>query len=226
MRRILWLIAGLALLGCKKDSPQPPSVAKLLFPDRNSECTTGVPLGNTNSSRVEFRWQAAANTETYELSVTNLNTNVSQNISTSATSASLPLEAGAPFSWRVISRNSQTPQPGISESWLFYNAGSQTSYAPFPAEIIMPKSGASVFRDISNEVTLNWAGADVDNDIVGYEVYFDTVSPPQVLLASLGAGTNSIKVGVLVDTLYYWKVVTIDSEGNRADSGVYAFKAF
>jgi hypothetical protein len=213
----------MGVLGCGKDSPKPPEAANLLFPLQNSECTTGVDLNET-SSRVEFRWQRASNTDTYELRVTNLITNVTQTISTQELNAELPLEKGAPYSWVVISRNTDTQESAVSVSWNFYNAGSERSYAPFPAEIIRPKSGATIFRDVNNEVQLEWAGADVDNDITGYELYFSTTDPPEALIASPGAGTGNIKVGVEANATYYWRVVTLDSEGNRSDTGSFGFK--
>ncbi len=216
------MLAVLCLGACGKDSPNPPSAAKLLFPELNSECTTGVDLNET-TSRVEFLWQKAADTDTYELRVTHLMTNVTQTVSTAQLSAELPLQKGAPYSWVVISRNTETQETAISSSWRFYNAGSVRSYAPFPAEIIAPKSGATLFRDINSEVVLEWVGVDIDNDIAGYELYFSTVNPP-VLFSEPTASTTSIKVSVLANTVYYWKIITTDSEGNRSDSGVYGFK--
>ncbi|NNL01905.1 MAG: hypothetical protein HKP39_06485, partial [Eudoraea sp.] len=85
--------------------------------------------------------------------------------------------------------------------------------------------GASVVSDINSEIELEWSGADVDNDIVGYEIFLDTVSPPQVLLASPAATVSSIKVNTIPNTVYYWKVITRDVEGNTSDSGIYSFRA-
>ena len=82
------------------------------------------------------------------------------------------LKKEIPFSWFVSSKNSATSDIASSETWRFYNSGFQTTYAPFPAEIIEPKPAAKVFKDINNEVTLRWSGVDIDDDIVGYEVYF------------------------------------------------------
>ena len=223
MRFIMIILAAYCLSGCGKDSPKGPAVVKLLFPEQNSECTTGIDLNET-TSRVEFLWQKAANTDSYELRVTHSLTNVTQTVSTSQLSAELPLQKGAPYSWLVVSRNTDTQESAVSDSWQFYNAGSVRSYAPFPAGIISPKSGATVFRDINNEVVLEWAGADVDNDITGYELYFSTENPPLTLFSQPGASTTSIKVSVQANTAYYWQIITIDSEGNRSDSGSYGFK--
>ncbi len=224
MRILPLLLIGVLLAGCKKkNTPKPPEKANLVFPQKNSECTTGQEL-NATSSQVEFKWQTANNTETYVLRVTNITTGTAQTISTSDTSAKLPLQKGAPYSWLVISKNSGVIKTVSSETWRFYNSGFQTTYAPFPAEIIEPKSGASAFKDINNDVALQWSGADIDNDIVGFELYFSTETPP-TLIGSPGAGATTKKVAVVANTIYYWKVITKDSEGNTSDSGIFDFKA-
>lgn len=224
MRVILIVFIGLLFTACKKDSPKPPSAAVLIFPEQNSLCTTGVSITPT-SSRVEFIWQTANNTDTYELRVTNLLANVTQTVNTQATSAEITIDKGTPFSWQVITRNTQVQETASSAVWQFFNAGSQISHAPFPAQIVAPLSGASVVSDINSEIELEWSGADVDDDLVGYDIYVETVSPPQVLVASPAATVSSIKVNIIPNTVYYWKVISKDAEGNTSDSGVYSFRA-
>ena len=224
MRVVIVVFISLLFTACKKDSPKPPSAAVLTFPLQNSLCTTGVSITPT-TSRVEFKWQTADNTNTYELRVTNVLTDITQTVSTQSTSAELTIEKGTPFSWLVITRNTEVQETASSTTWQFFNAGSQITHAPFPAQIIAPLSGASVVRDINGEIILEWSGADVDNDIVGYEIFLDTVSPPQVLVASPAASVSSIKINTTANTVYYWKVITKDAEGNSSDSGIYSFRA-
>lgn len=225
MKHLTLLLMVMVLLGCGgKDAPKAPQSSLLVFPLRDSECTTGVSLTPT-ASEVEFQWQASDNTETYQIRVTNLLTNVSQNMSTSATAIKLPLEKGTPYSWFITSKNSNVTETATSEIWRFYNSGFQTSYAPFPAEMVAPKSGASVLRSANNEVELDWSGADVDNDIIGYEVYFSTNNPPENLVFSPQFNVTDVNVTVVANTVYYWSVKTLDSEGNTSDSGVYQFKS-
>ena len=220
------LLVVLVVAGCKKkDPPVPPEATLLVFPNKSSECTLGNDI-NATTREVDFKWQKANNAETYELRVTNINTNTTQTISTPALSAKLPLEKGAPFSWVVISKNSMTADKVSSATWLFYNAGSETTYPPFPAEIVAPSIGASVFKDINNEITLEWIGSDVNNDIDGFEIYFDTVSPPVTLLASPTAGATEQKASVMPNTVYYWKVITKDQEGNSSSSGIFDFRVY
>jgi len=225
MRFLAVLMVTVLLFGCKKkEAPKPPESASLTFPNKNSECTTGQVI-NATSSQVEFIWQASNNTESYELIVTNLSNGNKQDITTQSTSAKLPLEKGTPYSWVVISKNTNVLQTASSETWQFYNSGFETTYAPFPAQVLEPKMGTSVFKDINNDITLEWSSADVDNDIVGLDIYFSTENPPATLLSSFGPSETNTKVAVLSDTVYYWKVLTIDSEGNTSDSGIFEFRA-
>ncbi|MDF4201805.1 hypothetical protein PXD56_02485 [Maribacter sp. SA7] len=214
----------MAVTSCKKKSAaNPPEAVFLVFPEENSECTTGVSLGE-ETSQVEFRWNLADNTETYELRVTNIATGTVQTIVTASSSAKLPLAKGEQFSWFVRSRNSEIDETVSSQEWYFYNAGSRSTFAPFPATIIAPASSDNVFKDINNEVELSWSASDLDDDIASCEVYFSVETPPIDLIRELSSTVTSVKVSVTSDTVYYWKVIVIDQEGNRSDTGVYSFK--
>lgn len=211
-------------LACKKDKvSKSPEGAILVFPLQNSECTTGVSVNET-LSQVTFEWQPAANTELYVLSAVNLNTNTPQTITTAATSASLSIEKGAPYSWTVTSSNSDSDITAASENWLFYNAGPQVNYAPFPAQIVSPVSGRTVQMDQNNQVLLRWSGADIEDDIIGFEVYFSETNPPTTLLSATDATTMEVLANVSSGGTYYWSVITTDSNGNTSDSGIYDFK--
>ncbi|WP_437399274.1 hypothetical protein [Flagellimonas lutimaris] len=225
IRNIIWLSIIALLVSCGGDDGPPPAPegAMLVFPEENSECTTGTDI-NQMSTQITFRWMASNNTDSYTLSVVNLETNVPQNISTATTSASLTITKGTPFAWSVTSRNSDSDQVASSATWLFYNAGSQTTYTPFPAQVVKPASGSTVQRNIANEVVLEWSGADVDGDIESFEVFFSDTEPPTTSLGITNASTMELPVAVESGIVYYWKVVTTDLEGNTSDSGVFDFK--
>lgn len=226
MKKIIYIYILLTAFACSKnDTPNSPEAVVLLYPLENSECTTGENINQTTRI-VTFEWEASKYTDSYELTVENSSTNSSQVVSTSETSVELPVEKGVPFSWSVISENTDVEITATSEIWKFYNAGAQTSYAPFPAEILYPSSGESVFKDTNNEVTLIWEGADVDSDIDGYEVYFSNSNPPTVLVETTNDTTEELGVAVSSGTIYYWQIKTLDLEGNSSTSGVYSFRAY
>ena len=218
-------VLGLILISCggNDDPPPTPGAVQLVFPEENSECTTGVPV-NEELSQVTFEWQPSENTESYTLRAINLNTNIPQTITTASTSASLSIDRGAPYSWSITSMNSQSNQTASSETWLFYNAGSQTTYAPFPAQLVSPNSGSTISPNASNQVVLNWLGADVENDIEEYQVFFSNQNPPTTELGTFDAFTSSVSASVVANTVYFWRVITTDAEGNTSDSGVFEFK--
>lgn len=223
-RLFLVVIFG-AFFGCGGDDGPPPAPqgAQLVFPERDSECTTGIEINETQS-QVTFEWQPANNTDRYTLTVINLMTNSPQAISTTNTSAALSIEKGAPFSWSILSSNDDSDETATSESWLFYNAGSQTTYAPFPAQIIFPRAGGTVQASTDGEVELEWLGADVEDDIVNFEVYFSSTSPPEILLGTSTTENSTISADVISGQIYYWRVITMDAEGNSSDSGIFDFK--
>ncbi|MFS4493152.1 hypothetical protein [Maribacter sp. 2308TA10-17] len=227
MRFLSVLIAFVVLLGCKKkEVSMPPASVQLVFPERNSECTTGEDI-NATTSQVEFKWLASNNTDTYELIVTNLDSGNKQDFpGLKGTSQKVPIAKGARFSWVVISKNSGVLQSATSSTWNFYNSGFETSHAPFPAEIVAPKMGVSIFKDINNEVELSWIGADVDDDIAEYEIYLSTENPPENLVNTFEPSTSDIRITVVTDTVYYWKIITKDREENTSDSGVFEFRVY
>ena len=222
MKKFVFLLMAL-LLACGKDDPKIPEAAILQFPAQNSECTTGVEVTAT-TSRVDFRWQMAANTDIYDVEVTNLISNSTQVSSTSGITLGITLQKGQPYSWRVISRNNETDDRAISQTWLFYNAGSQTTYAPFPAQVLAPLSGATIKPDANGEILLRWMGADVDSDIDSFEVFLDTNNPPVASIGTLGFNEQELAVTPDPGTVYYWKIITMDQEGNQSDSGIFSFR--
>ena len=222
MKRFIVIVLVL-MLACGKDDPKVPEVAVLVFPAQNSVCITGVEVSAT-TSRVEFRWQSAVNADTYQVEVTNLNTNSTQVSATSATAVPVVLQKGQPYSWKVISKNNESGELATSQSWLFYNAGSETTYAPFPAQILAPISGGTVKLDGNGQALLRWMGADVDADIASFEVFLDTNNPPSTSQGLLNFNEQELAVTLNPASVYFWKIITTDREGNQSDSGVFSFR--
>ncbi|AIY12955.1 fibronectin type III domain-containing protein [Cellulophaga baltica] len=222
MRKIIAFGFFLLVFGCSKDEVKSPSNALLVFPLQDSECTTGTDINET-TRLITFQWEASDNTQSYKLTVENLLTSTPQIVSTNQTSAQVQVAKGTPYSWSVVSENAKSSATAKSETWNFYNAGTVRSYIPFPATITSPISGETVIRDTNNEVKLTWSGADLDSDIVSYEVYFSINSTP-TLMATLPENTTELNVSVVENTVYYWRIKTIDAAGNSSSSGVYSFK--
>lgn len=194
--------------------PPAPTAATLKTPAQNSECIDG--------ENVEFSWNASENTDSYTIVIKNLLTTSQISQTTTSTSVTIKLELGQPYSWFITSTSSTSTETASSTKWKFYLKGEPTSnYAPFPADLITPKSETSVS---SGSINFEWKGSDVDeNDSLTFDLYVDSNNPP----------TNKVKTNLSTSTTnvtldagtYYWKIVTRDSKGSNSDSGVAMFKA-
>jgi len=215
------MLLAMVTISCKKDDGPPPNpaAASLVFPEENSECNEGTILSDTQST-VTFRWNASTATNNYVVSVTDLNANRTSNHNTMVNEVDITINRGTPYSWSVTSNGAENTTAATSETWQFYNAGpGLVSHPPFPASVTNPEMGSTVF---SGAITLRWAASDVDNDIVSYDVLFDTVSPP---VASVGNVTIAERlVTTNADTIYYWQVTSNDSQGNKTKSPIFQFR--
>lgn len=212
-------------MGGNDDDPVPvpnPTAAALVFPDDDAECNTGEVVNDTQTN-VTFEWSAAQNTDNYEINVLNLNSNDVFRTTVSATEATILIDRATPYEWFVVSTASGTNSSATSETWRFYNEGlGVENYAPFPAEAVAPERGVNLAAT-TTAVSLEWDATDVDLDIASYEVFFDTNSDPQQTLGTLTEKVIS-DVSVSSGNTYYWKVLTVDREGNSSTSEVFTFK--
>jgi hypothetical protein len=222
-KKLLFVIPFMLLISCGGDSgggdpppppppPPAPTAATLKTPAQNSECLDGED--------VEFSWNASQNTDSYTIVIKNLLTSSQISQTTTSTSVTIKLELGQPYSWFITSSSSTSTQTASSPKWKFYLRGEPTSnYAPFPAELISPKSESSVD---SGSIKFEWKGSDVDtDDSLTFDLYIDTENPPTEKVKT-NLSTSSTNV-TLDSGTYYWKIVTRDSQGSNSDSGVIKF---
>ena len=199
-----------------KPEPAPsvpaPGKSSLSAPENNEVCYEGEAVDASNSA-VSFSWDASSDTDSYDLQITNQETNQTQTESgITSTSKAVTLATDVSYSWKVVSKANDTNESTSSDTWQFYLAGDgQENYAPFPATILSPTSGAAV--DASNGlVTLSWEGNDPDEgDSLTYTIYFDEVDglqDPQT--ANTNITDTSLEVEVESGTTYYWRVKTSD----------------
>jgi hypothetical protein len=201
-----------------------PGTPALSFPVDNESCQDGTSI-NDSQSEINFQWGATANTNNYVLTITNLATNNELTFNSTTANKVVALSKSDPYRWSVTSQGETGSTPAQSSLWKFYLAGdAQVNYAPFPPDLLSPKSGSNVLS-VNNEVTLTWSSSDVDNDLSTYKVYIDNVDG-STLLGSYthSSETTSTAASVLANTLYYWKVIATDANGNESDSGVYTFR--
>ena len=203
----------------------PPEAVSLVFPPNNTVCNQGEIISETQSI-VTFEYSLAENADTYEVNVTNLNTNITQRLNSNTDELAITIERGTPYEWFVISIAEGTNETATSESALFFNEGPGiTNFAPFPAQALNPTRGLSL-PNTTITVNLEWEASDTDgiDDIVNYEVFFGANATD--LLASLGVveTTTFNNVSVSSNTTFFWQIVTTDSHGNTSTSEFFTFQ--
>ena len=219
-------ILVLLLVHCQKtELPADPGVASLISPVDKETCLDGVSINDTQSN-VNFLWGTATDALSYELEIANLLTQSTQLYSSDTNELSVALSKAEPYSWLVRSIGETGTTASVSDPWKFYLAGDAVvNYAPFPAELITPRSGANTTPDINNLVILRWTADDVDNDLNRFEVYLDAIDGTTLNQEiEYLAEETQLEVEVENNTVYYWKIVAIDSNGNQSSSGVYTFR--
>ena len=197
-------------------TPQVPSPGKssLSAPENNEVCYEGEEVDDSNSE-VTFSWDASSDTDSYDLVITNQETSQSQTESgITSTSKAVTLATDVSYSWKIVSKANDTSDTTDSDTWQFYLAGDgQENYAPFPATILSPTSGAAV--DTNNgSITLSWEGNDPDEgDSLTYTIYFDEVDLLQDPIEEDSSETE-LEVSVESGTTYYWRVKTSDGKSS------------
>lgn len=231
MRKLLISIfTFLLILSCSSGSDEPdpvveppkkPVAAILNFPNQNSECTEGTNITNTNST-VLFKWNASANTDSYELVLKNLDEGTTTTYTSNTNEKSIELLRGTPYSWYIVSKSNEVTDIATSTIWKFYNAGAgDVNYAPFPATAVAPVNNTNIASTTST--TLEWSASDVDNDIATYDVYFG-VHDETINEVSSGQSSSSLaNVTVTSGTSYQWYIITIDEQGNSSTSETFEF---
>ena len=204
----------------------PPGKSTLTAPANNKTCETGTSVSDTKSE-VTFTWGASADTNTYDLKITDLNSStITNKTGLSTTTTKVTLDKGVPYSWNITSKSTASTTTTASDTWKFYLAGTGVvNYAPFPADLKTPASGSTITRDGDGKVVFTWDGSDPDTgDTLKYTLYVDTTDgkqTPPAAQTDLTAKTASVALEAA--TTYYWRVKTSDGI-NSSYSIVYSFK--
>ena len=203
----------------------PPSLATLNSPANNKVCEEGTSVSDSQSS-VNFQWTAGNNTDSYDLRITNLNSNqvINQTNITSVNKA-VTLNKGTPYSWKITSKRNGRSETVESSTWKFYLSGDGISnYPPYPSNLLSPSSG-HVFSSSTTSVELSWEGSHPENSSLTYDLFIDTTDGLQDPTSSnQNLSVKSKSVQVSSGKSYYWRVKATDSNNNSSYSIVYSFR--
>lgn len=222
-RFILIMITLVMACNSKDDNPRPTpvTVTTLLFPHKDQTCTQGEIIDEFTST-ITFEWEPNKGADIFTLTIRNLLSNRIETYNTPDTFKAVTLSRNTPFSWYITSINTKSGDSTTSNLWKFYNAGEGvTTYPPFPAELVTPKSGSTSYS--TTNIKLEWIGSDVDNDIMYYELFLDTVNPPTSQSIS-GLTNQTHTLTPLEPNVYYWYINTVDASGNSTPSSVGEFR--
>ena len=225
MRKICTTLFFIVAFGsCSKDQgPRVPPPVKLIFPEENSECITGVSV-TEQTSAVTFTWNPSNPAAYYILNIYDLAGGLVTSTNEIDPESTVILDKGIGYGWEVIAANALGEESAPSERWLFYNAGAQRSYPPFPADLKSPESGASLVQNDNGSITLLWSGADADNDLSAYTILIGLSPEIMSELVTLPSNQFSYPLEVVSGTRYFWEVISRDAVGNTSSSRVYDFR--
>ncbi|WP_324023850.1 hypothetical protein QSV08_13265 [Maribacter sp. BPC-D8] len=201
--------------GKDSDNPTTPEEKvlgdfNLVFPDNNLICTEGEDNG-TDGINIEFQWSASTNATSYELEITNQETNSTDTRTVTTTSLAVGLPKGTQFSWGVTAILGSKTLP--SDSWNFYSEGTSTeNFAPFPAEISISDNG-------DGTVIVSWVGEDLDDDLVNYDVYIGTSGNLELILEN--TTNENTTYNITAEEQYIVEIVSKDSNDNTSTSRTY-----
>ncbi len=221
------------IIGCGKDSIPDPNPEILLSPDNGNNCNTATSI-SLDQSRVDFSWSKSEHTDYYELIAINKSTNFKYKDTTSGVqsngelpqtiSKKLTLPKGAAYSWSVLSISNSTIITSESEKWEFYLEGNVTGdFLPQPANLVYPSNEEIISLTNSDIVQFLWTSSDEDNNIFGYDFYLGTANDNLTKLGNKISQTLFTHQ-LIVNTTYFWQVITFDQQGNNSDSGINQFQ--
>ena len=199
-----------------------PSIPLLIAPENNNTCTTEEPIDD-KTSNVTFLWRKSNNTTSYELIVEGAG--VDQNFKSSNTINSntftMILDRGLPYSWWVISKSSNSEKTAKSAVWTFYLEGKPNeSHVPFPASLNFPENNSTVNAENEIEITFQWEGLDLDDDIVSFDFLLGT-SKDDLDTIENGISQPQLKLKLETDKVYFWQIYTTDSIGHISKSDIF-----
>ncbi len=200
-----------------------PGISSLSLPENDKACEVGEVNGDLAS--VSFSWEAADNTDLYDIVLTNQASGASTTYSDiEGTETTLELERAQAYSWKVVPKNCATSNTS-GETWQFYLAGeAEQNAAPFAATAVSPTPGSTA-SPTDGKVTIQWEATDPDEDTLTYTLMVSTSETFEegdatATYADLSEPSQEVEVS---EGIYYWKVVTAD-ESISVTSDVFSFR--
>ena len=223
------------IIGCSNDNSSDEIAlvaADYLTPANNSICE-GTVLPNDEGIEVFFSWNPftsdAGASINYTINLTDMGTNEVQTIQVinGTTNATVTLKPNTVYNWEVTATNAQgTTVTGATGQFQTPHEA-VSNYAPFPANLLQPQNEGTVSATAST-MAFDWEGNDPDageSVSLKYELYLGTTTNPTVVANNLTSSEATVNYSLTGGTTYYWKVKSVDVNGNASYSQLWSFKA-
>jgi hypothetical protein len=223
MRKLLYFLAILFVLGCKTELPGvAPESPVLILPANQTPCEIGEVVGE--QATVLFEWQAAEEALFYVLEVTNLSTNETTTISgIESTNFEVLLDRGHYYQWSITAQNYIYQSRSIESYIFFLSNAAFSNTSPAPPVAINPPPGQTVSVELVT-LALRWSSYDADLDDLTFDLIIDqsdTLDLNPIVVE--GLKTSEYTITLTPSTEYYWKVVAFDGQAST-ESQVFSFR--
>lgn len=229
---IIITLVGLVLVSCSNggDDPSPTTEPEKTENEAPTAPVLATPTNNQLciDNNLEFTWGASTDPEGDGIKYT---VEVSKNIEFSQITHSFPnltgttktilLDRDVVYYWRAKATDNKNASSAFSSIFQFYTEGTgEENHLPFASTVLQPSLNEVIS---GSSVSLRWAAADVDNDILTFDVYLDINNPPTAIAVSDHTDKEYVISSLVTATTYYWKVDTKDNHGAVAVGQVWSF---
>jgi hypothetical protein len=189
-----------------------PGAATLISPPLNNSCESATVVDGFYS-KVSFSWTKTSETDTYNLTYTDLSNNDTKTkTSISTNSTEIQLARGKAYAWSVQSINSNSKRGPKSSTSKFYLQGTP-KYNNVPLAAVLSNPSVS-----GGDITFTWTGNDPDlGDSLSYTLYVDKVDGKQSPVKT-GLSTNTAQLSLDTGAIYYWRIKSTDQNNNSSFS--------
>lgn len=124
-----------------------------------------------------------------------------------------PLKGNTNYFWKIVARDAGGKE-ATGAIWKFTTLNN----VPAPAVLSTPVHQAT---GTDHNITLTWQKAlDAEGDSVYYEVWYGAGAMPDRMQVT---GNNNLLLTLAANTVYNWKIVSVDIHGGRSESEIRTF---